>query len=189
MHVFVLPKRRPGQCFLFRWRARERVVSGPDRPNVVPSYPAPPRPSPPPRRAPPRPDRPVVYPGFGFDKSCKACSGNFRMTDDSMYPFRPNANHKAVPGTTSSSMGVCASVVLFHGCLCFRPLGVGFCAKLLRWTPWSFEMTPRHHGGVLRNPAGRRTLRWKKTLNTALSPREQSGAADAESAPKRSPFS
>ena len=28
-----------------------------------------PRPAPPPRRAPPRPDRPVVCPGFGFDKS------------------------------------------------------------------------------------------------------------------------
>ena len=54
--------------FLFRWRARARVVSGPDRPNDVPSYPAPPRPAPPFRRAPPRPDRPVVYPSFGFDR-------------------------------------------------------------------------------------------------------------------------
>ena len=40
-----------------RWRARGRVVSWPDRPNGVPSYPAP-----------PRPDRPVVCPGFGFDR-------------------------------------------------------------------------------------------------------------------------
>jgi hypothetical protein len=53
---------------------------------------------------------------------------------------------------SSSFMGVCASVLS----------GPGFSPNLLRWTPWSFEMTPRHHGGVLRNPAGRRTLRWKK---------------------------
>ena len=51
------------------------------------------------------------------------------MKDDSIYPFRPNANPEAVPGATSSSMGVCASVVLFHGGLCFRPLEAGFCAK------------------------------------------------------------
>ena len=63
----------------------------------------------------------------------------FRMTDDSMYLFRPNANLEAVPGQrpllwafvppSSSSMGFCVSVVLFHGGLCFRPLGAGFCAK------------------------------------------------------------
>ena len=54
--------------FSIRWRTRGRVVSWPDRPNGVLSYPAPPRPAQPFRRALPRPDRPVVCPGFGFDR-------------------------------------------------------------------------------------------------------------------------
>ena len=45
--------------FSIRWRARGRVVSGPDRPNGVPSYPAPPRPAAPPCSAPTRPARGV----------------------------------------------------------------------------------------------------------------------------------
>ena len=44
---------------VFRWRARGRVVSGPDRPNGVPSYPDPPRPAAPPCAAPTRPARGV----------------------------------------------------------------------------------------------------------------------------------
>ena len=79
--------------------------------------------------------------------------------------FRPKANREAVPGGN----------VFFYGCLCLRrpllwafvplsssfmgvcasvPSRPGFAPNLLRWTPWSFEMTPRHHGGVLRNPLG-----------------------------------
>ena len=56
-----------------------------------------------------------------------------------MYLFLLNANPEAVPGATSSSMGVCASVVLFYGRLCLRrplswgfvlrPLEAGFCVK------------------------------------------------------------
>ena len=63
----------------------------------------------------------------------------FRITNDSTYLFRTNASPEGVPGQrphlwafvapSSSSMGVCVSVVLFHGGLCFRPLGAGFCAK------------------------------------------------------------
>ena len=45
-----------------RWLARERVVSWPDRPDGVPSYPAPPPLAAPPCAAPIRP--PVVCPGF-----------------------------------------------------------------------------------------------------------------------------
>ena len=64
--MFELPKRRPGQWSSIRWQARGTVVLWQDRRDGVPPYPAPP-PSPP-RRAPPRPDRPVVCPGFGFDR-------------------------------------------------------------------------------------------------------------------------
>ena len=39
--------------------------------------------------------------------------------------------------------------------------GLFFSSQLLRWTLWSLKMTSRHHEDVLRNPAGRRTLRWK----------------------------
>ena len=42
-----------------RWKARGRVVPGPDRPNGVPSYPAPPLPAAPPCAAPTRPARGV----------------------------------------------------------------------------------------------------------------------------------
>ena len=91
------------------------------------------------------------------------------MRGDSVNLFWPNANPEAVPGgnilcygslclrrplpwpfvpPSSSFMGFCASVLS-------RP---GFAPNLLRWTPWSFEMTPRHHGDVLQHPAGCRTL-------------------------------
>ena len=45
--------------FSIRWRARRRVVSWPDRPNGVPSYPAPPRPAAPLCAAATRPARGV----------------------------------------------------------------------------------------------------------------------------------
>ena len=45
--------------FSIRWGARGWVVSWPDRPNGVPSFPAPPRPAPPPCAAPTRPARGV----------------------------------------------------------------------------------------------------------------------------------
>ena len=50
--------------FSIRWGARERVISAPDRPNGVPSYPAPPRPAAPPCAAPTRPARGVYSTGF-----------------------------------------------------------------------------------------------------------------------------
>ena len=45
--------------FSIRWRARGRLPPGPDRPNGVPSFPAPPRPAAPPCAAPTRPARGV----------------------------------------------------------------------------------------------------------------------------------
>ena len=53
--------------FSIRWRARGRgcLLAGSTQRRPVLT---PPRPAPPPRRAPPRPDRPVVCPGFGFDR-------------------------------------------------------------------------------------------------------------------------
>ena len=64
--VFVLPKRRPGQ-FLRLAGGQEGGLS-PGRIDTTASRPTQPRSPSPPRRAPPRPDRPVVCPGFGFDK-------------------------------------------------------------------------------------------------------------------------
>ena len=85
------------------------------------------------------------------------------------------------PGATSSSMGVCASVILS---------GPGFAPNLRFWTPWSFEMTPRRHGGALRNPGGSSPRLWAQSaplveidLNTALSPRAQGGMRRDENAP------
>ena len=64
--LIVLPKRRPGQCLRFAG-GQERGLS-PGRIDPTASRPTQPRPPSPPRRAPPRPDRPVVCPGFGFDR-------------------------------------------------------------------------------------------------------------------------
>ena len=55
----MLPKKRSRECFSIRWRARARVVFLPDRPNCVPSYPAPRCPVAPPCALPTRPARGV----------------------------------------------------------------------------------------------------------------------------------
>ena len=62
----MLPKRRPGQCLRFAGGQEGGLSPG----QIGPTAPRPtqPRPPSPPRRAPPRPDRPVVCPGFGFDR-------------------------------------------------------------------------------------------------------------------------
>ena len=53
------------------------------------------------------------------------------MMDESTYPFRSNENKKAILGATSSSMGVCASVVLMWVCA-FVLSGPSFAPNLLR---------------------------------------------------------
>ena len=63
--LFVLPKKRPGQCL--RFAGGQEGGLSPGRIDPTASRPTQPRPPSPPRRAPPRPDRPVVCPGFGFD--------------------------------------------------------------------------------------------------------------------------
>ena len=63
---FVIPKRRPGQCL--RFAGGQEGGLSPGRIDSTAFRPTQPRPSSPPRRAPPRPDRPVVCPGFGFDR-------------------------------------------------------------------------------------------------------------------------
>ena len=55
----MIPKRRSGQCSRFAGWQEGGVVSWPDRPNGVPSYPAPPRPAAPPCAASTRPARGV----------------------------------------------------------------------------------------------------------------------------------
>ena len=62
----MLPKRRPGQCLRFAGGQEGGLFPG--RIDPTASRPTQPRPPSPPRRAPPRPDRPVVCPGFGFDR-------------------------------------------------------------------------------------------------------------------------
>ena len=102
--------------------------------------------------------------------------------------------------------------VLFHGGLCFRHVlrfwrrapvscctrlpqnvlsGPGFAPNLRLWTPWSFEMTPRRHGGALRNPGGSSPRLWAQSaplvridLDTALSPRAQGGMRSTANAPE-----
>ena len=64
--LFVLPKRRPGQCLRFA-RGQEGGLS-PGRIDPTASRRTQPRTPSPPRRAPPRPDRPIVCPGFAYDK-------------------------------------------------------------------------------------------------------------------------
>ena len=76
--------------------------------------------------------------------------GVFRITDDSIYLLRTNASPKGVPGQrphlwafvapSSSSMGVCVSVVLFHGGFLLPLSG---CGK----TPNDAD-SPREHGGA-----------------------------------------
>ena len=69
---FVLPKRRSGECLRFAGE-QERGFS-PGWIDQATSRPTQPRPTSPPRRAPPRPERPVVCPGFGFERYCLNCS-------------------------------------------------------------------------------------------------------------------
>ena len=64
--LFVLPGRRPGQCL--RFAGGQEGGLSPGRIDPTASRATQPRSPSPPRRAPPRPDRPVVCPGFGFDK-------------------------------------------------------------------------------------------------------------------------
>ena len=65
--LFVLPQRRPGQCVRFAGGQEGGLFAS--RIDPTASHPTQPRTPSPPRRAPPRPDRPVVCPGFGFDRS------------------------------------------------------------------------------------------------------------------------
>ena len=67
IRLFVLPKRRSGQCSRFAGGQEGGLFPGWIDPTAT--RPTLPRPASLPRRAPPRPDRPVVCPGFGFDKS------------------------------------------------------------------------------------------------------------------------
>ena len=65
-HFFVLPKKRPGQCFRFAGKQNRGLSPCRITPTASrPRYPAPP--SSPHRRAPPRRDRPVVCPVVWFD--------------------------------------------------------------------------------------------------------------------------
>ena len=64
--LFVLPKRRPARCL--RFAGGQDGGLSPGRIDPTASRPTQPRPPSSPRRAPPRPDRPIVCPGFGFDK-------------------------------------------------------------------------------------------------------------------------
>ena len=65
--LFVLSKSSPGQCL--RFAGRQEGGLSPGRIDPTASRPTQPRPLSPPRRAPPRTDRPVVCPGFRFDRS------------------------------------------------------------------------------------------------------------------------
>ena len=64
--LFVLAKKRPGQFFTVRWRARGAVGSQGDRNVGILFCSASPHPAV--RPAPCRPDPPVVCPGFGLDR-------------------------------------------------------------------------------------------------------------------------
>ena len=64
--LFLLPKRRPGQCL--RFAGGQEGGLSPGRIDPTASRPTQPRLPSPPRRAPLRPDRHVVCLGFGFDR-------------------------------------------------------------------------------------------------------------------------
>ena len=72
IRLFVLPKSRSEQCS--RFAGGQKGGFYPGRIDLTASRPNQPRPAPPPRRAPPRPDRPVICPGFGFDRLSALCT-------------------------------------------------------------------------------------------------------------------
>ena len=94
---------------------RGRVVPWPDLFDGVVSYPAPP-PSPP-RRAPPRPDRPVVCPGFGFDRWTSSPStfstSRKKKPPSFVFVFRPRPFDHPPHGLSCPDIGIFSAIFSF----------------------------------------------------------------------------
>ena len=112
--LFVLPETRSGGLSSIVSRVRGTVVSWANWPVGVPFCLS--RPAPPSCRAPPRPDPPVVYPGFGFDKcSCirknvhNSCSRCLLGTRDGCFLGEPMRRHLSRPAPSHPAAPPCAS--------------------------------------------------------------------------------